>query len=733
MPQKNKIDIQTQPRLIETDAFSFEFISGVAERESWRKELYRPIYHVHKWWAKRLGSVFRGILLGCLLPKDANLEDAFYQKHAFSNVSVLDPFLGSGVTVGEAHKLGCISFGQDINPVACESVRVALGPLERNRLLNAFSHLSVSVGDQLRALYQSKDEAGRPCDVLYYFWVKCVTCPNCVSRVDLFSSRVIARNAYPDRKPEIQVCCPGCGDIFPALNTDKIVSCPICTIQFSPEMGAASGANATCSTCHHLFSIAEAVRSTGLPPAHRLYAKLLLTPEGNKHYLATTSDDIHSYEACSYQLEEALAERLIQVPQTQLEEGVNTRQAIGYNYRAWRDFFNNRQLLALGLLHNAITLLPDASTRDALLTLFSGLLEFNNLFASYKGEGTGAVRHMFSHHILKPERTPIEANVWGTPKSSGSFTNLFHNRLLRALDYRDAPFEVSKTGTGKVFHTSLPFSGNVETSFPTANNYSPHSISLSCGSSDHTTLPSGSIDLVVTDPPFFDNVHYSELADFFYAWQTLYPRGFINSAVTTRHPDEVQDADAARFATKLGAVFVECYRLLKEDGLLVFTYHHSRTEGWYALVEAIIESGFSVVNAHPVKSEMSVATPKSQTKVPIQLDVILVCKKREKDLRTPLLSENMLLHAVQRARQKLNRLEAIGLKLSQNDRRITLIGQFIAELGPVCTTSEAIKALQSTQVRLEDELEFLSDSVDLLPLKRVNTRNNSSQQISFEF
>ena len=46
-------------RLIETDAFPFEFLSEIGERESWRKEIHRPIYHVHKWWAKRLGSVFR--------------------------------------------------------------------------------------------------------------------------------------------------------------------------------------------------------------------------------------------------------------------------------------------------------------------------------------------------------------------------------------------------------------------------------------------------------------------------------------------------------------------------------------------------------------------------------------------------------------------------------------------------------------------------------------------------
>ena len=63
-PRKNGM------RLIETDAFPFEFLSQLAERESWRKEIHRPIYHVHKWWAKRLGSVFRGILLGAMLPED---------------------------------------------------------------------------------------------------------------------------------------------------------------------------------------------------------------------------------------------------------------------------------------------------------------------------------------------------------------------------------------------------------------------------------------------------------------------------------------------------------------------------------------------------------------------------------------------------------------------------------------------------------------------------------------
>ena len=96
---------------------------------------------------------------------------------------------------------------------------------------------------------------------------------------------------------------------------------------------------------------------------------------------------------------------------------------------------------------------------------------------------------------------------------------------------------------------------------------------------------------------------------------------------TTRSPLEVQDSDADHFAAKLQNVFRECRRILKDDGLLVFTYHHSRDEGWKALADAVLGAGFTVVNSQPVKAEMSVATPKSQAKEPIQLDIIIVCRK----------------------------------------------------------------------------------------------------------
>ncbi len=696
----------SQQRLIELDRFPFEFLSTLAERESWRKEIYRPVYHVHKWWAKRLGSVFRGILLGCLLDSDDDLATAFYRKNPISTTTVFDPFMGGGTTLGEAHKLGLIAVGRDINPVACETVRIALQALNKKGLQQGFVTLSESVGEKIKALYRAENDEHTLCDVLYYFWVKIVLCPHCSGEVNLFSSYIFAKNADPVRKPKVQVYCPDCGDVFSACNTDKSVLCH-CGHEFNPHRGPAGHSNAICRHCGNSFSILSAVRRQNKPPAHRLYAKLLLTPAGKKQYVRATEQDVLAYTKCTSLLQHEIEWDAIQLPRGELAAGNNTSQAINYNYRSWRDFFNDRQLLALGWLQAAIAQLPSIAERDAFLLLFSGLLEFNNVFASYKGEGTGAVRHMFSHHILKPERMPIEANVWGTAKSSGSLLNLYKSRLLRASDYQASPFEIAAGGAGKQYGISWPLGDGVTTQWPTDGVYTPTSIYLSCGSSSHTELQSKSVDLVVTDPPFFDNVHYSELADFFFAWQKLLPRGFVTDQPTTRNIKEVQDAGAAEFSSKLQAVLVECHRVLKEEGLLVFTYHHARPEGWTALQEAVVNAKFTFVNAHPVKAELSVATPKSQSQEPIQIDIILVCRKAAARVEETV-DANLLLQATLNVtKAKLRRLKSTGLTLSKGDCQVAFMSQLLVALGTAAEPKESITLLHSFHTAAEKLLEPL--------------------------
>lgn len=681
----------SRARLIETNGFPFEFLSALAKRESWRKEIHRPIYHVHKWWAKRLGSVFRGLTLGSVLGEDEDLEAAFFEPHDFFDVTVFDPFMGSGTTLGEAHKLGLSALGRDINPVAVDSVRVALGQLNPADLKDGFAALLENVGGRIRDLYRTEDSQGHPAEVLYYFWVMQATCPHCNDLLDLFPSWVRARHAYPRRKPEVQVLCPDCDNWFQGHYTDNVASCPRCNVSFEQSKGTVRGAKATCRRCDGSFSVRKVVSESGSPPTFRLYGKLILTKDGSKEYSPASPEDHRAYDSCVDLLQIESQRESFKLPNLELQDGYNTRQAIAYGFRNWRDFFNVRQLLALGWLQEAIEALPEKKGRDPFLTLFSGVLEFNNMFASYKGEGTGAVRHMFSHHILKPERTPIEANVWGTAKSSGSFAGLFEGRLLRAARYHKAPTELrgARNGQGSIV-CSRPFSGELK-AWRHDGTYEPRALYLSCGDSAVTGLASNSVDLVLTDPPFFDNVHYSELADFFFAWQQLVPRGFINGAASTRTKGEVQDTDAQRFSAKLEAVFRESHRVLKDNGLLVFTYHHSREDGWTALAEAILGAGFAVVNAHPLKAEMSVATPKAQAKAPIQLDIAVICRKDSDSASSRRPSREIALVA---AKEKLARLEGAGLTLSPNDRKIVLLGQLLTTLSTISDLGQLVEDVE---------------------------------------
>ncbi len=669
-----------EPRAID-DGFPFEEISVIAEAESWRKEVYRPVYHLHKWWAQRLGSVFRAAILAAALPRGESVLDYFYRPVRLDGLTVFDPFMGSGTTVGEAHKLGCTAIGRDINPVAYHLVRTALGPIDREQLARHFDCLSRTVAPKLQRLYRSTDRRGQPCDVLYYFWVKMLDCPACGTAVDLFPRYVFTRHAMSRTAP-VHCLCPDCGAVFAIGAQDRRARCPQCKRAFDPLAGPARRTTAVCRACTHEFPLAATARAAGRPPAHRLYAKLVLRQNGEKVYLPVTPDDLAAYERASAQLHSSG----LPIPRVPIEAGYNTKQILNYGYRYWHELFNDRQLVALGTLAQGIRELPAGPERDVLALLFSGVLEFNNMFASYKGEGTGAVRHMFSHHVLKPERMPIEANVWGTPASSGAFSTLYRSRVLRAIHYREAPFEVAVAHDGraargsKVFGLSPPMGGRVYDRWPSAG-LPPGALYLACGDSAQTDLPDASVDLVVTDPPFFDNVHYSELADFFHVWQeTLFDRRGGKTNGTTRAVAEVQDTDPAAFAAKLRAVFTECCRVLRDDGRLVFSYHHSREEGWTALANAIAGAGFALIQSQPVKAEMSVAAPKSQAKEPIDLDVLLVCVKRARDTRQRAKPAAALAAAQRSAAERVARFNSVGRRLSRGDVRVVLLSQLLVEL-----------------------------------------------------
>ena len=698
------------PRAIEGDDFPFEYLSRIAERESWRKEIYRPIYHIHKWWARRLGSVFRGILLGALAPEGTDVIDLFYSPARFPDKVVFDPFMGSGTTLGETLKLGGRAIGRDINPVSYLQVRTALTLSDSEELERTYKEIEADVADTISSYYTSRRPDGSLCQVLYYFWVMQATCPACSAPVDLFSSYVFARHAYARRFPTVQVVCPKCDALTASHYRERKIGCSECGHSFDATSGPVRGKSAECPECLHQFTIGHTVAQKGSPPSYRMYAKLVLTPEGTKEYLP-----IDEYDHALYARAVAdLAKSANLMPQGTIEPGYNTNQVLNYGFQSWNQMFNARQLLTISTLAGRIKDIEDPSLRYAFTCLFSGVLEFNNMFASYKGEGTGAVRHMFYHHILKPERTPLEASIWGTPKSSGAFSTLFRSRLMRAHQYAQQPFELLLTSEGarkqsvKVDSINEPLLGitNTESYKQFREN---GRLYVSCGNSATTDLPDESVDLVVTDPPFFDNVHYSQLADFFFEWQRLIlDEAPSHRMTTTRSPSEVQNSDAEAFTERLTLVLREMSRVLKDDGLLIFTYHHSRWDGWRSVLSAVVSAGFRIDVCHPVKAEMSVAAPKHQAKDPIDFDIIMVCRKNPQEPTASDDTTGMTLSlAIGRAEAQIDRLRAAGWTLSRNDVGVVVMSQVAAEISRQPGNRNIENVFEETKARVSQTIDRL--------------------------
>ena len=196
---------------------------------------------------------------------------------------------------------------------------------------------------------------------------------------------------------------------------------------------------------------------------------------------------------------------------------------------------------------------------------------------------------------------------------------------------------------------------------------------------DAASLPhrDNTFDLVITDPPYFNNVHYSELADFFHAWlKNLNPyEGYASRQSSTRDVAEVQDADVGRFCEALERVFGESSRVLKPEGLMAFSFHHGDADAWKAVASALHASGFAITSVQPVKAEMSTSSTKHRSKEPNNLDSIVVCRPVETANK---LGARSAREATCVAEARLTDLREAGISVGLGDVRSVVTGSVVA-------------------------------------------------------
>jgi adenine-specific DNA methylase len=164
--------------MIEKD-FDISFVADLALREKQIQQNYRPIIAVHKWFARRPGTLFRGLLLSEFASEP--LRDVFYKKNDFAGLRIGDPFMGGGTPLLEANRVGCDVVGFDINPMSYWIVKEEIGYLDLTAYDEAAESLIRMLEREIGDLHRTSCVSCGSGDALvkYFLWVKVILCRKC--------------------------------------------------------------------------------------------------------------------------------------------------------------------------------------------------------------------------------------------------------------------------------------------------------------------------------------------------------------------------------------------------------------------------------------------------------------------------------------------------------------------------------------------------------------------------
>ena len=243
---------------------------------------------------------------------------------------------------------------------------------------------------------------------------------------------------------------------------------------------------------------------------------------------------------------------------------------------------------------------------------FSPFFEYHCRLASFKGLGTGSVRQALGQPILHPvsisyEVSPVAAKG---QTASGNPASWYHLRTHRsALAFKRLERDrQSKIALGSTLETIR----------------GQKHITVIHSDAAAAKIPPCSVDSVVTDPPYFDRVHYDDLAGPLNAWM-----GWCGASTPSKGFG-AQSVDRDTFSKALHACFEMCCVALKPQGRILFTYHHQDIDAWVALAEALRPLPLVGDGLVLIPGEMPNALVKQRARTPISHDAVLCLTKGKK-------------------------------------------------------------------------------------------------------
>ncbi len=631
-------------------------------------------------------------------PSDAelsNLHDKLRNHRDGDLPTVLDPTAGGGTIPFESARYGFPTVSNELNPVAWLLNKVILeyartvGSLE-SEVREWAEKIDDIVHENISEFFPTKNGV----EASYYFRTYSISCPSCGSRFPLANRWWFDKNKDIAIKPEYET-------EEPSYRIVEVSEEP----SFDPDNGNISGGDAECPHCGVVTerdSVVERFQA-GEYEYEVCGIKYVDEVNGTKYH-SPTEEDAEAIVASENQVDNDL----------RLNTFLREDRYIGYYDRAgpygitqWRDLFTSRQLLshvayldAFKEVEEDINSKYDDEIAEAVLVLLtligSRQINHNSRLAPIRAQ-FGFVDNMLGNNNFSFQWTFGESNMLAGGKSYQSWTENVLQYYERVVEY-----------------------------YPESVRGDRNNVQLHQGDAGDLPLDPDSVQAVVVDPPYGDNIIYSEISDAFYVWQRQYlndifPDKFSQSE--TNKQDEAVENPALddqqsgteersarqRYENKMRSIFSEAYRVLEPGGVITIYFTDKEIGAWDSLTMSIMDSGFTITATHTISSE-SPSRIGVQGQSSADSSLLLTCRKPtepEKKNSVPTLWSDIRSQTQTAARDKAAELFDSGLNLTKTD---VIIGAFGPTLR-VFTEAYPVLDKHDNPVRPKQALEEARKSV----------------------
>lgn len=712
------------PRVLIEDWIPAAAIGVECMRERGSSSALAPTTYLHVWWARRPLTVSRAAVLASVLPADfprdlferligfgrpgdelvsvrqmldykqpgTHIPIGFDCARAFkgtlreddlqraynsinklwgNNIAIIDPMAGGGSIPFESARLGLPTLANEYNPVACTVLEATVDyPIRHGHQLGICARkwariLLGKAEEQLAPYFYEPSMRG----VRDYIYARTIPCPD----TGLQTPLVPDWHLHRERGKTTVVAVPVVDQTAGTWRTEiRLVGRGAGYVPSPPKPTYLNGNGVSLFTGRQIPSEYIKAKAQAGEMSSTLYAIVVKNPKLN--FEPPTSDDFRAIADAESQLARMRPawERNNIIPTELYPEVSSDERPRTYGMPRWADMFSPRQLLCFGVL----------------------VEELNQLrpeIISAEGEDLGeAVVHLLAFVIDKFLNYNSNLASWHAPRAVMRSVFDRHDYAFKATFAEMAPINA---GAGLEWAIDNVLEAYEELAkLPRHPDAKPVEISLGSATS-MPQIEDGSITAVVVDPPYADNVQYSELADFFYVWLKRtqgHRRPEWFSTYLTEHDQEAvvnvarhreggakkageARVDANQFYEKLMAeTFAECRRILRDDGVLTVMFTHKKQEAWEALFQALITAGFSISATWPVKTESEHSLHQAR-KNAAQSTVLLVCRKRPDGAGTGYFDRQMEREIRDAARNAADRLKGEGLNA---------VDQLVGAFGP---------------------------------------------------